>query len=269
MVERAGWGRRTVRHREVVVVAGSLGVLAAVPFVVLAARWRGARRWLPAAVCGTGHGERGRVVHRALLSVDVEHSGDERRDSEAFARLRRVLFHTLEDAFEFSGISWSACLRFDTGDGVIVAVPAKFPKARLVYPMLERLAANLRHHNRYAGPAIRIRLRAAIHAGDVRLDDYGITGRPKVLLARLLDASPLRVALAEAPATATVAVLVSAAFHDDVICHGHKGIDPSLYRPVTVRVKETETTAWLLVPGHALPVSGNASNDADIRHLRR
>lgn len=107
----------------------------------------------------------------------------------------------------------------------------------------------------------------AIHAGDVRIDDYGVTGRPKVVLARLLDAEPLRAALAEAPDTATVAVIVSDSFHDDVVCHGHEGIDPDLYAPVTVRVKETEARAWLHIPGHAplsstpIPTNGRIHRD--------
>lgn len=326
MVKRAGWVRRVLSYWDLVVVVGSLGMLAAVPFLYVAARLRRPSLWLLAAVYavvdvamwlllglmpldaagepGTGPamtwflmvvvtvaagcvqltrlrrqtrgGARAAgtvpagpapVIHCALLSVDVEQSGAERRDSEAFVQLRRALFQTLEDAFEFSGITWSSCLRHDTGDGMIVVVPSEFPKSRLLYPMLERLAAGLRHHNRYAGPAIRIRVRAAIHAGDVRVDYYGVTGRPKVLLARLLDADPLRGALAEAPDTATVAVIVSDSFHDDVIRHGHKGVDPSLYVPVTVRVKEAEARAWLHLPGHVLPMNGRASSDADVRRL--
>jgi hypothetical protein len=317
VVERTGWVRRVIGYWGFVVVVGSLGMLAVVPFGYEAARLRTRSLWLLtagyaivdgalwlliyfmpedaagepatgpamtwfflvlvtvtggcvqlsrlrrqgggdgsiAAVARRGSVDRYRVVHCALLSVDVEQSGDERRDSEAFVQLRRALFQIMEDALEFSGITWSSCLRHDTGDGMIVVVPSEFPKSRLLYPMLERLAASLRHHNRYASQAIRIRLRVAIHAGDVRVDDYGITGRPKVLLARLLDAGPLRGALAEAPDTATVAVIVSDSFYDDVICHGHKGVDPRLYVPVTVRVKETEARAWLHVPGHALPMN--------------
>jgi hypothetical protein len=190
-------------------------------------------------------------VHRALLSVDVENSGDPRRNGAAWTTFRPVLFENLRAAFECSGIDWASCRHQDTGDGMIVVVPPEFPKARLIYPLLDRLAAGLRHHNRFASEATQIRVRVAVHAGDVRLDDYGFTGRPKVLLARLLDASPLRQALAAAPETATVAVIVSDTFFDDVICDGHEGIDAEVYKPVTVRTKETQVQGWLHVPGHA------------------
>jgi class 3 adenylate cyclase len=202
-----------------------------------------------------GVADRYPVVHCALLSVDVEKSGDELRDSEAFVRFRRALFQMLRSAFEDSRIAWASCHRNDSGDGMVVAVPSEFPKSRVIYPLLERLAASLRQHNRFAGVPTRMRIRVAVHAGDVRIDEYGITGRPKVLLARLLDAEPLRRALATSPDSATVAVIVSDSFYEDVICHGHEGIDWPLYKPVTVRVKETEVRAWLHIPGHPLPAN--------------
>jgi len=186
-------------------------------------------------------------VHRSLLSVDVEGSGS--RDSTASVIFREALFTELRKAFEASGIDWEACTRQDTGDGMIVVAPEGCSKRRLVHPLLPALADGLAHHNRYAGPATRIRVRAAIHAGDLRVDPNGLTGKPKVLLARLLNAQPLRAALATAPESTTVAVLVSDGFHDDVITEGHPGIDPATYAPVQVREKETEVRAWLHLVG--------------------
>src|SRR4051812_37932219 len=113
-------------------------------------------------------------VHRALLSVDIEGSG--RRDSTASVVLRKSLFTELERAFEESGIDWSACTHQDTGDGMTVIAPAGCSKRRLVHPLVRTLADGLAHHNRYAGPATRIRVRVAVHAGDLRVDDHGFTG---------------------------------------------------------------------------------------------
>ncbi|HWO64802.1 MAG TPA: hypothetical protein VNO31_32670 [Umezawaea sp.] len=188
-------------------------------------------------------------VHRALLSVDVEGSGG--RDSTASVIFREALFTALRKAFEASGVDWEACTRQDTGDGMVVAAPEGCSKRRLVHPLLPALADGLAHHNRYAGPATRVRVRVALHAGDLRVDSHGLTGKPKVLLARLLDAQPLREALAAAPESTTVAVLVSEGFHDDVITEGHPGIDPATYVPVQVREKETEVRAWLHLVGQA------------------
>lgn len=190
-------------------------------------------------------------VHRALLSVDIEGSGRSEGDNTSSVALRKILYTELEQAFESSGIDWSACVKQDTGDGVVVLVPPEFPKRNLIHPLLGQLADGLRHHNRYASTATRIRVRVAVHAGDVLVDDYGTTGRPQVLLARLLAARPLREALAGAPDSATVAVLVSDGFYHDVVAQGHRGIDPDLFTAVTVREKETEARAWLHVIGHA------------------
>jgi class 3 adenylate cyclase len=187
---------------------------------------------------------------RALLSVDIEGSGRPDRTSETSVVLRQTLFSELERAFQASGIDWSRCRREDTGDGMVVLVPPEFPEHSLVHPLLGLLADGLRHHNRGSGDVNRIRVRAALHSGEVVADDYGVTGRPQVHLARLLSAQPLREALARAPETATVAVLVSDHFYENVIVKGHRGIDPNVYSPVTVQEKETEARAWLNVVGH-------------------
>jgi hypothetical protein len=188
--------------------------------------------------------------HRALLSVDMEGSGG--RDGYAAGIARKALFTELERAFEASGIPWADCSREDTGDGMTVVAPQGCSKRRLVHPLLRALSDGLAHHNRYAAPATRIRVRVAVHAGDLFVDDSGFTGRHLVRLARLLDAAPLRQALADAPESVTVAVLVSDNFHDDVVAQGHPGIDPAAYAPVSVLVKETEVRAWLHVVDQAV-----------------
>ncbi|HSV66511.1 MAG TPA: hypothetical protein VLJ59_11470 [Mycobacteriales bacterium] len=192
-------------------------------------------------------------LHRALFSVDVEKWGDPRRKGNALATVRTVLFNAVRESFESSGIDWSACEHIHQGDGMIVVVPPELPKSRLVDPLLDTLAGLLRRHNRQAGPATQIRVRVALHAGEVRYDEFDLTSRAVNLLARLLDAPALRNALATAPETATVAVAASDSFYQDVIADGDGGIDPDVYVPVTVRVKETTTRAWLHLPRHAPP----------------
>lgn len=183
-------------------------------------------------------------VHRALFAVDVESSGG--RDNQSSVVVREVLFDALRNAFGASSIDWDVCTQEDTGDGMMVLVPPDFPKPRLVFPLLEQLGARLRQHNRGAGVATRIRVRVALHAGDVRMDKFGgFAGRPKVLTARLLDSAPVKAALAGAPESTTVMLIVSDLFYEDVVRQGNLGVDPDEFRPVTVRVKETEERAWL------------------------
>ncbi|WP_229908250.1 hypothetical protein [Amycolatopsis oliviviridis] len=187
-------------------------------------------------------------MHCGLFSIDIAGFGQVGRSSEIFVQVRRMLFGLLADAFEASGIAWEACLKRDTGDGMIVVVPPHFPKFRLLLPLLSQLAAELAKYNVVTEPELRIRVRVAIHAGEVTLDEYGVTGRPKVLLARLLDSQVLRDALADAPDGSPVVVLVSDRFHEDVQDQGGPGLDTMSYRQVLVREKETEVDAWLHVP---------------------
>ncbi|MEC3978501.1 hypothetical protein [Amycolatopsis sp. H20-H5] len=228
-------------------VYGNLAVASALLVMVVAcvqlARLRRDVLSAPKVLNGVVNG-----VHCGLFSVDIANSGAVGHDSEAFVRLRRALFRTLEESFEASGIDWPSCVRQDTGDGMIVVVPPQFPKSLLLSPLLDNLAARLWHHNDAAGEGVRIRVRAAVHSGDVRIDEYGVTGRPKLVLARLLDAPPLRDALAGADPAAPLAVLVSDRFHDDVVDNGDPALDPLSYHPVLVEVKETEVRAWLHLP---------------------
>ncbi len=187
-------------------------------------------------------------MHCGLFSIDIAGFGQVGRSSEIFVQVRRMLFGLLATAFEASGIAWDVCLKRDTGDGMIVVVPPHFPKFRLLLPLLSQLAAELAKYNVVTEPALRIRVRVAIHAGEVTLDEYGVTGRPKVLLARLLDSRVLRDALAEAPDGSPVVVLVSDRFHEDVQDQGGPGLGTMSYRQVLVHEKETEVLAWLHVP---------------------
>jgi class 3 adenylate cyclase len=189
--------------------------------------------------------------YRALMAVDVEHSAG--RGDMALQTVRDVLFSSLRESFERSGIDWEACLRDDLGDGVRVTAPAGTHKTRLIHPLTHELAVRLRAHNRLAGPLTRIRVRIALHAGDVYIDRAGtITGQPLEVLARMLDAAPARTALANAPETVPSVVLVSQHFYDETVRHGYPGTDPETFHNVTFTVKEYTADAWLHLPLSAI-----------------
>ncbi|MGW0661451.1 hypothetical protein [Streptodolium elevatio] len=190
--------------------------------------------------------------YRAALAVDIEKSAG--RGDAALLTIRQALRTALREAVERSGIAWDRCLRHDLGDGLRVTTPAGTPKVRLIHPLVPELSARLQAHNRLAGPLTRIRVRMALHAGDVWLGPGGeVAGRTLELLARLLDAAPARTALAEAPAHVPVALLISRHYHDETVCHGYPGVDPDTFHKVAVAAKECATDAWLHVPGVASP----------------
>ncbi|MFF9345872.1 hypothetical protein [Streptomyces sp. NPDC014734] len=192
------------------------------------------------------------LEYRAVLAVDIERSAG--RGDRALMEMRGALSGLLRDAFLESGIDWEACLRHDLGDGMRVTAPAGTRKSALIHPLVHELALRLRAHNRDAAPRARMRVRVALHAGDVHLAPTGeVAGSPLEVLSRLLDAPPARAALAGAPEAVTVSLLLSRHFYEETVRNGHHGLYPEDFREVGFTVKEHTADAWLHLPGGALP----------------
>ncbi|MGI5202398.1 effector-associated domain 2-containing protein [Spirillospora sp. CA-108201] len=137
------------------------------------------------------------------------------------------------------------CYQEDRGDGVIVVLPPSYDPARLAHPLPDHLRGSLRRHNGLAAEHARMRLRIALHSGPLESDSEGIVGTSVNHVNRLLDAPSFKEALAAVPAD--LGVLASDEFYREVIREGRGAIDPTEFRPIEVRLKETETTAWLSV----------------------
>ncbi|MFE2496683.1 hypothetical protein ACFXKS_17905 [Streptomyces scopuliridis] len=202
------------------------------------------------------------LEYRAVLAVDIERSAG--RGDEALMDIRGKLAEMLREAFLASGVDWEACLRHDLGDGLRVTAPAGTRKTALVHPLVRELALRLRTHNRGAAPRRMIRLRIALHAGDVHLAPNGeVAGSPLEVLARLLDAPPARTALAEAPETVPASLLLSRHFYDETVRNGYHGVYPEDFRKVTFTVKEHTADAWLHLPGWPMvPAPTDAAPEA-------
>ncbi|MFE2373963.1 hypothetical protein [Streptomyces sp. NPDC059398] len=197
------------------------------------------------------------LEYRPMVAVDIERSGG--RGDVALLRIREVLLITLQEALEESGIDWRECRVDDLGDGLRIVAPACVPKSRLIHPLFHELVVRLHAHNRTAAAPTRIRLRVALHAGDVWLGRAGVAGGPLEVLARLLDARPAREALAGAPGSVPASLLVSQHFYDETVRHGYPGIDPESFRQVDVTEKEYTANAWLHLPGATAPTGGAAA----------
>ena len=90
---------------------------------------------------------------------------------------------------------------------------------------------------------LRIQLRGALHVGPVFADAHGVSGRAVLDTARLLDAAPLKEALATSGAD--LGVIVSGFVHD-LLAEHHSGLlDPDSFAPVRVTVKEYDVAAWM------------------------
>jgi tetratricopeptide (TPR) repeat protein len=188
------------------------------------------------------------AVHRTVVVVDVEGFGDQRRTNAHQVAVRDGLYRVMRQAFGRAGISWDGCGHEDRGDGVFVLVPAEVPKGLLAESLPPALVAALRAHNgTHPGPE-RIRLRMALHAGEVHYDEHGVTAASVNLVFRLVEAGALKAALAGSPGV--LAIIVSSWFFDEVVRHSGAS---AAYRRVEVAVKETTTIGWICLPDHVDP----------------
>ena len=186
------------------------------------------------------------ALHRAILCVDVQGFGDRRRTNLHQVTVRDGLYRSLRDAFTRSGVEWDACHSEDRGDGILLLVPPDIPKNLLVRKVPRHLAAALYEHNLTHDINAQIRLRMVVHAGEVVSDAHGVAGTAINVAFRLLEAGELKRALEVS--SGVLAMIASEWFYDEVIRHDPESV-PVEYRKVRVSVKETQTSAWIWLPG--------------------
>jgi hypothetical protein len=160
------------------------------------------------------------------------------------------MYKSVQQAFAEAGIPWAECYQQDVGDSILALAPPAVPKSAFAGTLPRALVAALGAHNEAHPPEERIKLRLALHAGEVTYDEWGVAAPAIIHASRLLDAKPLKDALAGSPGA--LAMIVSEWFYGEVIRH-HVDHEPDAYRKVTVVVKETTTTGWIRLPDHVLP----------------
>jgi hypothetical protein len=193
-------------------------------------------------------------THRSILALDIEGFGEPYRDDPARVAVRAGFYRVVREAFHAAGLVWADAEHEDRGDGAIVLISPLLPKVLLIDPLLVCLRATLAEYNRNAELAERIRLRCAVHAGEVSNDEYGMSGIDLILAFRMLDSVELRAGLERS--AADLAVIVSDVIYQAVVRHGYRDIDPATYHPVFVQVKKNRIHAWVhgVTPPHTVPV---------------
>jgi tetratricopeptide (TPR) repeat protein len=200
-------------------------------------------------------------VHRAIMVVDVERFGDPARTNLHQLAVRDGLYKALMQAFRKSGMIWADCVNEDRGDGVLILVTPEVPKTRLVTSLPAALMVAVERHNAGCAVPERMRLRVALHAGEIYHDAHGVAGAAINHAFRLAEAPALKSALDVSPGV--LALIVSGWLFDEVVRHDPAAV-PGLYRQVQVAVKETATMGWIRVLQPGVSRSG-ASNAADLR----
>ncbi|MGW3962533.1 hypothetical protein ACWED2_22125 [Amycolatopsis sp. NPDC005003] len=185
------------------------------------------------------------AVHYTIFAVDVEGFNAPGRTNLHRLIVRSGLYRAVEDALADSGVRWRACHRIDLGDGVLVLAPGAYPKAVFGERVPQELAKNLSGHNSAHTAEEQIRLRVALHAGEITRDAHGFTGAAIIHTFRLLDSRAVKDALSVSDGD--IAVIASNWFYEEVIRHIRCG-DPGSYTSVFAAVKETTARAWIHLP---------------------
>nr|WP_157527433.1 hypothetical protein [Kibdelosporangium sp. MJ126-NF4]CTQ96468.1 High-affnity carbon uptake protein Hat/HatR [Kibdelosporangium sp. MJ126-NF4] len=167
--------------------------------------------------------------------------------------VRETMYRAVQRGLRAAGVRWIRCHHADRGDGVFILAPVRTDKVRLAEALPTALAKSLRSHNSRHPPEERIRLRLAMHAGEVARDEHGATGNSINLTFRLLDAPELKSAFRQAPGV--LVVITSEWFYDEVVRHSSVA---GAYRRIPVIVKETSTSGWM----HTVNVSNDPGSAA-------
>jgi class 3 adenylate cyclase len=161
------------------------------------------------------------------MILDVERFGDPSRTNLDQLAVRDGLYRALIQAFENSGISLSNCVTEDRGDGALILVPPEVPKSLLVSKIPAALVDAVSMHNEASPVQARMRLRMALHAGEIHRDAYGFAGTAINHAFRLVKAPALKSALVSSPGV--LALIVSEWFFDEVVQHDPEA-NPLSYR---------------------------------------
>lgn len=185
------------------------------------------------------------MLHQTIVVVDVARFTDPARTAHHQLAVREGLYNVLKGAFTEAGVDLDDCTVEDRGDGKLILMPPEVDNGRLVDQLPSRLVAGLRRHNAVHSVEAAIKLRVALHTGEVQQDWQGVVGQA------VNDAFHI-VALQEAKSalklsTGVLALIASDAFYRDVIVHD-PATDPRSYQRILASINETLLVAWLRLP---------------------
>ncbi|WP_327723067.1 hypothetical protein [Streptomyces europaeiscabiei] len=193
----------------------------------------------------------GKPRYYLITVLDIERFG--RRTDPTQQWLREQLYAIVEKALEQAGIgSDDVEAMCDRGDGCFLLLRPSVSKLDLTTRFLDALQTGLRGHAQRGNEETALRVRVAMHAGEVSQDRRGWVGEALNTACRLVDLDSLRTTLAAASRSG-LALAVSADWHDAVVRHDYPELPASGFREVPFVAKEITSYAWLRVPGYAEP----------------
>lgn len=183
--------------------------------------------------------------YRTLMAIDTE--GSTTKTNTQKANLRRVMYSILEEAMRIGGLSESDRTMIDWGDGALALIhPAdRIPKTKILGVVVPALEELLDKQNNEKEP--KIRLRVAVHAGEVHRDDRGWYGESLDVIFRLINSTEAKRALKNTRESSIL--IVSGEIQRAIIRHNYRGITSDDYFALfSVRVHDSDYQGWLRRP---------------------
>jgi vWA-MoxR associated protein C-terminal domain/vWA-MoxR associated protein middle region 0/Effector-associated domain 2 len=189
--------------------------------------------------------------HQTIVVVDVAGFNNPNRTPLQRGVVQEALYKVMPRAFAESGVDWDTCYTEDRGDGMMILMSSGVAASLLADRLPSRLVAGLLRHNALYATGAAMRLRVALHAGQVTYNGHAVVSEAVNFAFRLVEAPEAKSALASS--AGVLALIASEFFYHEVIAQD-PAAEPDSYRRIPVSVKETSTSAWLRLPGHAAAV---------------
>ena len=197
---------------------------------------------------------RSRYYSWAVLDVE-DWSG---RPAVNAANIQDTLRRIETEALARAGIDPDSVARQPRGDGAMRAIAGEVAKERIATRFVEELRQAIADYDAGCPPGESIRVRLALHAGDVIEGEGEWAGRPVVVASRLVDSAVIKRVLAAATGS-PLALIVSGDWYDAVVKEGYAPSEG--YAQVWVEEKTFADVAWVAVPGRTHPPGLRAEDD--------
>lgn len=195
------------------------------------------------------------MLRKTIIVVDVANFTDPARTIWHQSVVLSGLHNVLRSAFSEAGVQLDTCDVHDRGDGKLILMPLGVDNTKLADLLPSRLVAWLRRHNAVYRPEAQVKLRVALHEGEVREDGQVVLSAAVNLAFDIVDAPEAKSMLRSTPCA--LALIASDHFYQDVIFH-EPAADPGAYWQISVPGNENSVVAWLRMPDHPAPAEGRA-----------
>lgn len=180
-------------------------------------------------------------AHHTIVVVDVE--GSSQLTNAEKPVVREELYRLLAASVRAVEVDWPDLVE-DRGDGAYLLFPAHVQK----HTLLRAFAGEL--HRRLAQRSVAdlpIRLRIAIHSGEVTPDRSGSSGLDVDAAFAMADSRLARDGLSVSR-RAQLVIIVADSFYESVVL-GQALIDPGKFRAYGIETKKGLRRVWLHLPG--------------------